>query len=89
VRDGAVVDVELLSTERPAFEPELAELFPDVDGLFDILEDAFQRGAHSIEATYDPETGVPVEFFIDYIENAIDEELEMRVTEPVTAADDR
>ncbi len=53
--------------------------------MFDVLEDAIARDAHSISATYDPDTGVPVEFFIDYQENVADEELGMRVTEPVTA----
>ncbi|MDZ7778429.1 MAG: DUF6174 domain-containing protein [Gemmatimonadota bacterium] len=43
-----------------------------------------ERDAHSISATYDPETGVPIDFFIDYEENVDDEELGMRVTEPVT-----
>lgn len=84
VEGGAVVSVVDLAEDEPPIEPT-EELFPSVDGLFDILEDAIARDAHSISATYDPDTGVPVEFFIDYQENVADEELGMQVTEPVTA----
>ncbi|MEX2473402.1 MAG: DUF6174 domain-containing protein [Gemmatimonadota bacterium] len=83
VEDGEVVSVVSLTEQQPPIEPS-EDLFPSVDGLFDILEDAMARDAHSITATYDPETGVPVEFFIDYQEFTVDEELGMRVTEGVT-----
>lgn len=83
VEDGEVVSVEAVEPEDH-FEPT-AELFPSVDGLFEILADAIARDAYSIRATYDPETGVPTEFFIDYDQSIADEELGMRVTEPVTA----
>jgi hypothetical protein len=83
VEDGAVVSIVYLADDEPPVELT-EELFPTVDGLFDILEDAIARDAHSISATYDPEMGVPVEFFIDYQENVADEELGMRVTEAVT-----
>lgn len=51
------------------------ELFPSVDGLFDILADAYERDAHRVVVTYDPESGVPLDVFIDYEENIADEEL--------------
>jgi hypothetical protein len=35
--------------------------------------------------TYDVETGVPIEFWIDYAENIADEELGFRVTESVAS----
>jgi len=85
VENDEVVSVLLVDPEEGASPSQAGEgLFPDVDGLFDILEDALERDAHGIEVTYDPATGAPLEFFIDYLENAIDEELGMRVTEPVT-----
>lgn len=83
VEDGEVVSVVSLTEQQLPIEPS-EDLFPSVDGLFDILEDAMARDVHSITATYDPETGVPVEFFIDYQEFTVDEELGMRVTEGVT-----
>jgi len=61
---------------------EQADWYPTVDGLFELLVDAVQRNAHDIEVTYDPDTGVPLDIFIDYQQNVADEELGFRVTEP-------
>lgn len=84
VENGEVVSVVLVEAEEDLpLSEATAELFPGVDGLFDILEDAIERNAHAIDVTYDPRNGVPLEFFIDYLENAVDEELGMRITEPV------
>jgi hypothetical protein len=83
VENGVAVSAVWVDPEGQPVEPT-TDLFPSVDGLFDILEDAFARNAHSVEVTYDPVTGAPTEFQIDYIEHAIDEELGMRITEPVT-----
>ncbi|MBM4183134.1 MAG: hypothetical protein FJ207_02800 [Gemmatimonadetes bacterium] len=63
----------------------VADFFPTVDGLFAILADAYSDDADDVRVTYDPVTGVPVDFFIDYMEMAADEELGMRVTEDVVA----
>lgn len=84
VENGIVSSVVPVSDDDPSLDLT-PELFPGVDGLFDILENAVARDAYSIEVTYDPDSGVPLEFFIDYEENIVDEELGMRVTEPVTA----
>ena len=69
-------------SEVPA---EAAEWFPTVDGLFDVLDDAHERGAHTIDVTYDEDLGVPVEFWIDYEEFPAAEELGFEVTESVVA----
>ena len=63
----------------------MAEQFPTVDGLFDILASALAGEAHEVRVTYDPALGVPTDFWIDYMEFAADEELGMRVTEEVEA----
>jgi hypothetical protein len=60
-----------------------APSFPTVDGLFDILRDAIQAEADRIDVTYDPDLGVPLDFWIDYSEMAADEELGMEITEEV------
>ncbi|MDH3269946.1 MAG: DUF6174 domain-containing protein [Gemmatimonadota bacterium] len=57
------------------------EWYPTVEGLFDVVADAFGRDAFEVDVTYDPDTGVPVEIFIDYEQNVADEELGFRVTE--------
>jgi hypothetical protein len=58
---------------------DFASLFPAADGLFDILADALDREAHEVRVTWDDETGLPVDFWIDYIEFAVDEEVGYRI----------
>lgn len=60
-----------------------ADAFPTVDGLFELLTRAFDDGADRIDVTYDPELGVPIEISIDYLEDAVDDELGILVTESV------
>ncbi len=62
-----------------AVDPVGADSYPSVDGLFQILEDAVNRDAAHISVTWDPDTGVPLDFFIDYQEQVADEELGYRV----------
>jgi hypothetical protein len=64
-----------------AIDPSFADAYPDVFGLFAILDDAIDRGAFRLEVTYDPSTGVPVDFWIDYSEMVADEELGFTVDE--------
>lgn len=61
----------------------LAPFFPTVDGLFDVLVDAMDRDAHQIQVTYDGDTGIPVDIWIDYQANVADEEQGYQVTLPL------
>ena len=74
VEGGAVSQRTYVDVTEPVLT-EPGEVFPSVDGLFDILVDAYERDAHRVDVTYDPESGVPVDVFIDYAENIADEEL--------------
>ncbi len=53
---------------------DFASVFPSVDGLFDVLEDAVARRADEIQVVWDPTTGIPMDFFIDYSREIADEE---------------
>jgi hypothetical protein len=82
VENGVVVGREYV--EGGLAVPEgVAPGFPAVDGLFELLRSAYEEDAHEIRVTYDPALGVPVDFWIDYVEMVADEELGMRVTEAV------
>lgn len=83
VEDGQVVDRAYVDS-GVAVTGDAATAFPSVEGLFDLLRSAMERDADRIDATYDPDLGVPVDFWIDYSEMAVDEELGMRVTEAVS-----
>jgi len=82
VENGVVTERSYVGSGDPVSGP-LADLFPAVEGLFDILRDAIGTGAHTLVVTYDPQLGVPTDFWIDYHEQVADEELGMRVTEEV------
>ena len=60
---------------------QLADLFPDIPGLFAIIADAIARNPFDMAVTYDPTTGVPVDVWIDYVQNIADEELGFRSTD--------
>ncbi len=74
------VSVRTYVDSREPVPSTYESLFPSVDGLFELLVDAMERDAHQIEVTYDRETGVPIDLWIDYVENVADEELGFRVT---------
>jgi len=62
---------------------DFAQLFPTIDGLFDVIEDALDRDAHEIRVTYDAATGIPGDVWIDYSEQTADEEQGFSVTLPI------
>lgn len=77
VHNGAVVSRRYVDDGMPA--SGAPDLFPDVAGLFEIVEDAIQRDAHRLDVRYDPALGFPLSIVIDYIEQAVDEELTLQV----------
>jgi hypothetical protein len=58
-----------------------AELFPSVEGLFQLIERARRQGADDIAVLYDPTLGHPVSISIDYDARAVDDELGFNVME--------
>ncbi|HCF62451.1 MAG TPA: hypothetical protein DFS52_31230, partial [Myxococcales bacterium] len=69
VRGAQVVSVTRAADGSPLPAGSL-ERYRTVDGLFDLLEEAEERGADEIEATYDPRFGYPTRVSIDYEEHA-------------------
>ena len=73
VINGVIVSRTDLSTGEPV--PEIyASSYPDVPGLFAIVEQA-SIDADEFEADFDPSYGYPTEISIDWIENAVDDEV--------------
>lgn len=56
--------------------------FVTVETLFDRLQDAIDENATSINATFDADTGLPTQVFIDYQAMIADEEMGWRASEP-------
>jgi hypothetical protein len=55
-----------------------------IDAIFTQAEAALRRGG-SVQATYDPQTGVPLRMTIDPIPNGIDDELGIEIASFVPA----
>lgn len=55
--------------------PEWQPVFPTVQGLFDFLEDAIDRGAEDIDVAFDSDLGLPTSIRVDYRLAAADEEV--------------
>jgi Family of unknown function (DUF6174) len=79
VVDNQVVGRTYLTSGAPV-PADRGQFYPDVAGLFDLLEDANRRGA-SINASFDQQYGFPTSAAIDYIKNAIDDEVSIRVAD--------
>lgn len=84
VQGSTVLERDYVDTGEPVPET-LADLFPTVEGLFDLVASAIAGGAYSVQVDYDEASGVPITIQIDYQRNVADEELGMRVTEAVQA----
>ena len=78
VRAGAVVSSVDAETGEPA--PSYATV-RDVAGLFTLIRKAIDDGADKLEVTYDAQLGYPTFINIDYITNAVDDELQVRTSE--------
>ena len=78
VRNG-VVESRTYEDTGADVSNELAQLFPAIDGLFAIVDDAVARKADSISADYDQTLGFPVRVAIDYVKLVADEELTFTV----------
>lgn len=75
---GQVVERRYSGSGEPVDE-EVAPAFPTVEGLFDILLDAIDAHAFSVQVEWDDATGVPLHFFIDYAQAIADEESDYTV----------
>lgn len=79
VRFGAVVSRVDAETGEPV--PTYGENVRDIAGLFDLIRDAIAQDAHELDVTYDATYGFPTLITIDYIRNAVDDELTVRTSE--------
>ncbi|MFP5355336.1 MAG: DUF6174 domain-containing protein [Gemmatimonadota bacterium] len=73
VQNDRVVAREIEGTATP-LPSSMAYWYPTIDGLFAILQDAIDRRAYRIDATYDYDYGFPTDFYIDYDRHIADEE---------------
>ena len=84
VEQGRVTSVTDPATGAPRTPDPFVPL--TVEALFARIDDAIERDADEIEVRYDPTLGYPQEIAIDFIENAIDDEVTYTVSDltPIT-----
>ncbi len=74
---GTVSSATYVDTGTPITEP--LSSVPTIEALFDEIDEAIDGGAFSLTAEYDPGLGYPISVSIDFIENAIDDEMAFAV----------
>jgi hypothetical protein len=60
--------------------PSVGEAFPDVHGLFNLIDEALESGAAHISVRYDPALGYPTFIDIDQQATTVDDEFSYRLT---------
>ena len=81
VKDGVITGVTELASEV-ARDPET---FRTIDGLFDLVQDAYDRDAHEVQVEFDPSRGYPTRIWIDYVRMIADEEMGFTLLSEVKA----
>ncbi len=62
-------------------DPQFSEIFTDVPGLFDLIEQAIALPAAALAVRYNPAYGYPESIQIDWVAGAVDDEVSYRVSE--------
>lgn len=78
ILDGLVSSASYTDTEEPISPP--FALVPTIDDLFDEVQGAVDGMASSVIANFDAEMGYPTSVQIDYIRDAIDDEVSFTVS---------
>jgi hypothetical protein len=69
-----------VDTEKGEPAPAFAEYVRDIEGLFDLIREAIERKAHKVDVSYDRVYGYPTSIDLDYLFNAVDDELQVTVS---------
>lgn len=57
-----------------------ADFYPNINGLFNLIQDATERQADQLDVRYDDKYGFPLDIDIDYSKEMVDDEIEYRIT---------
>lgn len=79
VVEGVVSEVLYLDTMTEDTDFAFS-FFGPVDSFFDVIQDAFDGDAFSVNAMFDPNLGFPMEIYINYAEFIADEEYSVRLS---------
>jgi hypothetical protein len=82
VTNGQVVSRLFTTTGQPV-PANLAEFYPDIPGLFEWVRRASAEAA-TVTVTFDEDFGFPTSAVVDWIKNAVDDEVTVRTSEFAT-----
>jgi hypothetical protein len=82
VVSGEITEVFNLETEQ-AVPAEVRSSLKTIEGVFDMIEDAYNEDAASIHVTYDPAQHFPASVSIDYDLQVADEEFSLQISNVV------
>jgi hypothetical protein len=81
VRDGDIASVILADSGTVVDTTQMGGHFLTIAGLFEVIQDAIDQEAHSLTVEYHAQLGYPTSIEIDYLLNAVDEEVSFRASE--------
>ncbi|MEH1963205.1 MAG: DUF6174 domain-containing protein [Nostoc sp.] len=73
VRNGKTISITSVATGKPV-NPELFQKYKTIPKLFNVIQDAINRKAFSLNVQYSPKLGYPTQINIDYNSQIADEE---------------
>jgi hypothetical protein len=79
VRDNTVQNRRYLT--GTAVDPQFADLFAAVPGLFDLIEEAIHAPAAGLAVRYNPAYGYPESIQIDWVAGVVDDEVSYHITD--------
>ena len=79
VRDGEAISISAADGSDVTPNLEYYSQADTIEELFGIIESAQAGGADEIKVEYDPDYGYPVSIDIDYIKQAVDDEVSYQV----------
>ena len=80
VQQGSIISAIAVETEQPVSAALLADL-KTIEGVFDLVQEAYAEGAYSVSVTYDPTTAFPASIGIDYDQQLADEEFSLQISD--------
>ena len=86
VRAGVVAERTYVSGS--SVDPQYADLFTSVPGLFDLIDEAIRRDAAGLGVRYNSVYGYPESIQIDWRAGAVDDEVSYRITDFVLTSPD-
>ena len=79
---GVITGVTDIAT-GDALGPDLMKAFRTINGLFDLVQDAYNRNAHEVHVEFDPSRGYPTQIGIDYVLIIADDEIDFTLLSDV------